>query len=244
MKKLFFTLALIISVLALSAQSYTVTRDGATVTSGDTFYVSGDGEATFGELNIEFNVTANESIRLIGEKVEVQVVENTTNYFCWGNCFLSNIYISDPVILDAGQSEVFSMHYQYDNDISEVLNQNQVMKYYLYPANDPDDMFIINVVFKYTYENVEDISVVEEFSNAYPVPASDVINFDYSFSSNVSSAMIAVYNMMGQEVLRSDIGSMSGKLSLNVSDLNDGIYFYSLIVNGKTEKSNKLVVRH
>ena len=244
MKKLFLTISLMLSVLVLSAQSYTVTRDGATVTSGDTFYVMGDGEATFGELNIEFNVTANESIRLIGEKVEVQVVENTINYFCWGNCFLSNIYISDPVILDAGQSEVFSMHYQYDNDISEVLNQNQVMKYYLYPVNDPDDKFIINVVFKYTYENVEDISVVEEFSNAYPVPASDVVNFDYSFSSNVSSAMTAVYNMMGQEVLRSDIGSMSGKLSLNVSDLNDGIYFYSLIVNGKTEKSNKLVVRH
>ena len=244
MKKLFFTLALIISVFAMSAQSFTVTKDGEPVSNGDTFNVFGDGEATFGELNIEFNVTALENVRLIGEKEEVQVVENTSNYFCWGNCYLSNIYVSDPVILDAGQSDVFSMHYQYDNDIEEVLDQVQSMKYYLYPANDPDNKFTINVVFKYTYEGIEDLSGVEEFSNAYPVPASDVVNFDYSFNSSVSSAMVAVYNMMGQEVLRSDISSMSGKLSLNVSDLNDGIYFYSLIVNGKTEKSNKLVVRH
>ena len=90
---------------------------------------------------------------------------------------------------------------------------------------------------------VEDVNNIAEFSNAYPMPASDVVNFDYSFNSDVNSAMVAVYNMMGQEVLRSDISGMSGKHSLNVSDLADGVYFYSLIVNGKTEKSNKLIIR-
>ena len=244
MKKLLFTLALIVSVFALSAQSYTVTLDGAAVENGSTYYVWGDGAASWGELNIEFNVTANENVRLIGEKVDIQHVENTSNYFCWGNCFLSSIYVSDPVVLDAGHSEIFSMHYMYANDIAEVAGQEQVMKYFLYPANDPDNKFVINVIFKYSMEGVEDINDVNEFSNAYPMPASDVVNFDYSFNSNVSSAMVAVYNLMGQEVLRSNISSMSGNLSLNVSDLADGIYFYSLIVNGKTEKSNKLVVRH
>ena len=244
MKKLFLTISLMLSVLVLSAQSFTVTKDGAAVTSDDTFYVMGDGEATYGELNIEFNVTALDNVRLVGEKENITFVPNTTNYFCWGQCLSSTVYVSDPVIMEPGQSEVFSMHYQYDNDIEEVLDQAQTMKYYLYPANNPDDKFIINVVFMFTYDNVEDISGVEEFSNAYPVPASSFVNFDYSFNSNVSSAMVAIYNMMGQEVLRSEISSMSGKLSLNVSDLNDGIYFYSLIVNGKTEKSNKLVVRH
>ena len=244
MKKLIFTLALMLSVFALSAQSYTVTDpDGAVVENGATYLVYGDGVATWGELNIEFTVTANESVRLIGEKIEVQVVENTQNYFCWGNCFTSAIYVSDPVALEEGVFELFSMHYMYDNDINEVAGLEQIMQYYLYPANDPDDKFIINVIFKYSLDGVEDLSGVEEFSNAYPMPASNVVNFDYSFNSNVNSAMIAVYNMMGQEVLRSDISSMSGKLSLNVSDLTDGVYFYSLIVNGKTEKSSKLVIR-
>ena len=241
MKKVFFTLLLIASVFALSAQSYTVTLDDEAVENGATYYIYGDG-GDMAELNIEFKVTANENVRLIGEKVEIQNVEGASNYFCWGNCFLSSVYVSDPVILDAGQFEVFSMHYMYNNEIGDVAGLEQIMKYYLYPANDPDDKFVINVTYKFSLEDVEDINSVAEISNAYPMPASDVVNFDYSFNSDVN-AEIAIYNMMGQEVLRNGISGMSGKASLNVSDLADGIYFYSLIVNGKTEKSNKLVIR-
>lgn len=231
--------------MALSAQGFTVKEKetGNIVENGASYYVYGDGEATWGELNIEFDVTANENVRLIGEKVEMQVVENTQNYFCWGNCFLSTVYVSDPVNLDAGQFEVFSMHYMYNDAIEDVAGLEQIMQYYLYPANNPDDIFVINVIFKYSLDGVEDISNIDEFSNAYPMPASNVVNFDYNFASSVD-AEVAIYNMMGQEVLRSDISGTSGKLSLNVSDLADGVYFYSLVVNGKTEKSSKLVVRH
>ena len=116
------------------------------------------------------------------------------------------------------------------------------MTYYIYEEGDPDNAIVINVIFKYTLDDVESISAIDEFSNAYPMPASDVVNFDYSFNVDVN-AEIAVYNMMGQEVMRNAISGMSGKACLNVSDLTDGIYFYSLIVNGKTEKSSKLVIR-
>ena len=83
MKKLLLTLTLILSVFALSAQSYIVTEkeSGNIVENGATYYVWGEGD-DFGELNIKFNVTANENIRLIGEKVENVVVDSTSNYFC------------------------------------------------------------------------------------------------------------------------------------------------------------------
>ena len=246
MKKLLLTLTLLLSVFALTAQSFVVTEkeSGQIVENGATYVVYGDGVATWGELNIEFNVTANENIRLVGQKVENKIVEGTLNYICWGQCLAPTVYISDPFGLEEGQSEIFSMHYMYENQIEDVLGKEQNMTYYLYLGDAPDHKFIINIVFKYSLNDVEDINGVEAFSNAYPAPARDVVNFDYSFNSSVSSAMVAVYNMMGQEVMRSDISGMSGKLSLNVSDLADGVYFYSLIVNGVVEKSNKLVVRH
>ena len=245
MKKLLIALVLIVSVFVASAQSFRVTEKetGNVVENGASYYVYGDGEASFGELNIEFNVTANESIRLVGEKVELQVVDQTLNYICWGQCLSPTVYVSDPFNMEEGQSETFSMHYMYENEIGDVAGLEQHMQYYLYPGNDPDNKFIINVIFKYSLYGVDDMNAVESFSNAYPVPASNVVNFDYSFNSNVNTAMIAVYNMMGQEVLRSDISGISGKASLNVSDLADGVYFYSLIVNGKTEKSSKLIIR-
>lgn len=249
MKKLLLTLTMVLSVMALSAQNFQVLYENQPITSGQTFYVYGDGSAAWGvpgdELVIDFYVSALDRVRLIGQKVENNIVEGTMNYFCFGSCFEPSIYENpEPVQLDPnGDPELFSMHYM-ASDYMAVIGEEQNMTYYLYEASDPDNKFEINVIFKYSLDGVEGNNMVEEFSSAYPVPASDVVNFDYSFNSNVNSAMVAVYNMMGQEVLRGDISSMSGRLSLNVSGLADGVYFYSLVVNGKTEKSSKLVVRH
>lgn len=248
MKKLFFTLLLITSVFALSAQgfNFSVTDvNGNTIENGANYYIYGTG-GDDGELVFDFLVTANEGLRIIGEKVEVQgVVENTENYFCFaGQCLPSNIYVTQPYEMSAGHVEDFAAHYMYvyPASLEDVAGLEQVMQYYLYPANDPDNKFIVNVVFKFSLESIEDYNSPEVFSNAYPVPAYDVVNFDYNFATNVN-AEVAIYNMMGQEVLRNSIDGMSGKASINVSDLADGVYFYSLIVNGKTEKSSKLVIR-
>lgn len=241
MKKLFFTLTLIISVLALSAQSYRiVTTDGRTVESGESFYVYGEGN-DWGELALSLYVEAMEDVQLIAEKVEVNVVDGTFNMLCLDQCYSPDVYVSPVVNFNAGSRKDFSMHYNYMNEIEDVAGREQIMVYYLYESNNSDNKFIINVTFKFSLYDVEDYSSAETFSNAYPVPACDVVNFDYNFASDVN-AEIAIHNMTGQEVLRSNINGMSGKASINVSDLTDGVYFYSLIVNGKTEKSSKLVI--
>ena len=246
MKKLLLTLALIVSVLSLSAQKFTVTEKetGDVVENGASYYVFGDGAATYGELLLELSVTANEDVNLIAEVEILQAVEGTINMICLGQCYAPGITVTPVVPFASGATKDFAMHYSAEDPsyLDDVLDKEQIMRYYLHEEGSSES-FIINVTFKYSLDNVEDYSNVETFSNAYPVPASDMVNFDYNFNSSVNSAMIAIYNMMGQEVMRNEISGMSGKLSLNVSDLADGVYFYSLIVNGKTEKSSKLVIR-
>ena len=244
MKKLFFTLLLITSVFALSAQKYTVTEkeSGAVVENGASYYVYGQGNA-WGELILDLNVTANEQVNLIAELEELQHVDGTYNMICLDQCYDPGVTTTPVVEFAAGDTKDFQMHYSADDpyNLENVLGQEQIMKYYLHEEGS-HDMFVINVIFKYSLESIDDYSSAAVFSNAYPMPARDVVNFDYNFSSNVN-AEIAIYNMMGQEVLRSAINGMSGKASINVSDLADGVYFYSLIVNGIVERSNKLVIR-
>ena len=241
MKKVLLTLALLVSVFALSAQSfYVVNSDGQVVESGSSFHLYGDGSG-MGDIVIELQVVANEPVTLIGEKVEHNVVENTDNYFCWGACLDPGTYVSNPVDLTVGTPQVFSAHYMYTNTIEEVIGLEQSMTYNLYYAETNELAWTIDVVFVYTNYGVEENNTTT-LCDAYPVPARDVVYFDYSLNSG-ANAEIAIYNMMGQEVLRNEINGMHGKASVNVSDLADGIYFYSLIVNGKIEKSNKLVVR-
>ena len=241
MKKLFFTFVLFISVFTLSAQKFRViTTDGRIVENGESFYVYGQGNA-WGELAIEFGVEALEDVQLIAQKVEIQVVEGTYNMLCLDQCYAPSVYVSPVVNFAANETKDFSMHYQYENAIEDVAGLEQIMEYYLYEEGS-HEQFVINVTFKYSLDGIEDYNSAEVFSNAYPVPANDVVNFDYNFASS-ENAEVAIYNMMGQEVLRNSISGMSGKLSINVSDLTDGVYFYSLIVNGKTEKSSKLIIR-
>ena len=251
MKKLFFTLALMLSVFALSAQSFTVTEKetGNVVENGASYMVFGDGSELWGEpggeMQIEFDVTFNENIRVAARKTPINFVEGTKTWICFGNCLAPSTEVQEiEPFQPLDNPLLLSGHYWADeSNYMPVIGEEQHVKFEIWDAANPDDVFVINVTFKYSLEGVDVNNMVEAFSNAYPVPASNVVNFDYSFSSSVNSAAVAVYNMMGQEVLRSDIGAMSGKFSLNVSDLADGVYFYSLIINGKTEKSSKLVVR-
>ena len=247
MKKLFFTLALLVSVIALSAQNFpfqVTDEEGNVIENNGTYYIYGDG-GDMGIIEIKFQVTntSDETLTLIAEKEEINVVEGTENYFCFGFCFPSSVYVGSPYDLEPGSGDEWSFHYiPYDAETGAPVFGEQVMIYSLYERNNPDNKFILNVTFKYSEDGIVDNTCVDEFSNAYPMPASNVVNFDYNFASSVD-AEVAIYNMMGQEVMRNRFSGMNGKLSINVSDLTDGVYFYSLIVNGKTEKSNKLVIR-
>ena len=241
---------MVLAMFAASAQNFTVTEKetGNVVENGASYYVYGDGSELWGEIGgemqIEFDLVANESMRVICRKIENNVIDGTMNYICFGQCLLPETYETEPIPVSPDDEEplLFSAHYTAAEDYTTVLGQEQSMTYEIWNAANPDEKFVINVIFKYSLEDVAEVAAANVFS-AYPTPATDVVNFDYDLSGSVNSAAVAVYNMMGQEVMRSDLNGMSGKLSMNVSGLSEGVYFYSLVINGKTEKSSKIVIK-
>lgn len=247
MKRLLLSLTMVLAMFAASAQNITVTEKetGNVVENGATYFVFGDGSELWGEIGgemqIEFDVTANENMRVVAKKTPNDpIVEGTSTWLCFGQCLApsTGVQETNPEEMTAGNPMLFSGHYMADN-YTTVLSQEQSVTFELWNAANPDEKFVINVIFKYSLDDVAEVSAQNVIS-AYPTPATSVINFDYNVNGN---AMVVIYNMMGQEVMRSDLNGMSGKLSMNVSDLNSGVYFYSLVINGKTEKSNKIVIR-
>lgn len=239
MKKLLLSLTMVLAMFAASAQNITVTEKetGNVVENGATYFVFGLGN-DWNELFIEFDLVANENMRIVAKKIENNVVEGSSNYFCFGQCLSPTIF-ADTVQVTGGEAMLFSTHYMAENNYMELLGQEQSMTYEIFSLANPDEKFVINVIFKYSLDDVAEVSAQNVIS-AYPTPATSVINFDYNVNGN---AMVVIYNMMGQEVMRNEIAGQNGTLSMNVSDLNSGVYFYSLVINGKTEKSNKIVIR-
>jgi len=160
------------------------------------------------------------------------------NYICFGQCLAPSVYETEPIDATAGEPLLFSAHYMASEDYTLLLGLEQSMTYEIWDAANPDAKFVINVIFKYSLDDVTEVAA-QNVINAYPTPATDVINFDYTVNG---SAMVVIYNMLGQEMMRDELNG-NGKVRMNVSDLSSGVYFYSLVVNGRTEKSSKLVIR-
>ena len=245
MKKLLLSLTMVLAMFAASAQNITVTEKetGNVVENGASYVVYGDGSEAWDvpgdEMFIEFDIVANEDMRLVGKKIENNVVEGSMNYICFGQCLAPFVYETEAIPTAVGDTMLFSAHYMAEEDYLLIAGEEQSMTYEIWDAANPDAKFVINIIFKYSLYGVEEVSAQNVIS-AYPTPATDIINFDYNVNGR---AMVMIYNMMGQEVMRNEIAGQNGTLSMNVSDLSGGVYFYNLVVNGKTEKSNKIVVR-
>ena len=76
--------------------------------------------------------------------------------------------------------------------------------------------------------------------SVYPNPAATQLNINVTTNGHVM--MINVYNIMGEVVLRASLSD--GLNQLSVSELNNGVYFYSVLKDGAVIETKKLIVRH
>jgi hypothetical protein len=92
-------------------------------------------------------------------------------------------------------------------------------------------------------EGLFDLEITSELSTSdfdkntfkvYPNPVKDVLHIDYTL--DISS--VSVYNLLGQEVLRSDINSNNGEL--NMTNLSSGTYLVK-IMSGNLVKTMKII---
>lgn len=79
--------------------------------------------------------------------------------------------------------------------------------------------------------------------NAYPNPASTEATINYTLPPLDGTAKITVHNVLGNKVLESKLKTDETNLKLSTDRLNNGIYFYSLYLNGREMVTKKFVVR-
>ncbi len=210
----------------------------------DTILYYDDGNPDW-ELVFECNVknTTGEAIRVGLIRFNIDTVTGTENSFCWaGNCFPSYVdSATTNLVIPGGQSSKdgdFSGHYV----AKEKFGISKV-KYTFYDIGNPDVNVSVVVKFKYSPVGVDENAFNGvSFSNAYPNPAANRVNIDYSLA-NAKSASVKIINLLGSVVKSVNLPAGSSKVSMDVSDLNQGVYFYSIVVDGNIIKTKKLIVK-
>jgi hypothetical protein len=240
MKNLLLSAILVCFTMFAFAQSLEIWHDGELIENDYTLYIQG--EPTAGEIVIEVDVknVSSAALDVICKKYEVEVIPSTINLFCWGLCFPPFVFESpSPVPIPAGGTvSEFSGHYTASGNAGVT-----VMRYTFFVQNNPNDSVCFQTNFLASTVGVGEIGNEKlSVSNAYPNPATSQTSFDYVLPQSASQASIRIHNLLGAVVREAVLTDRSGKATINVSDLNDGVYFYSVIVDNQTIETKRLIV--
>jgi len=191
--------------------------------------------------HISVKNVSSQSLTLLCRKIELEVVPGTSNTFCWGICFAPSVYLSPLTIqLPAGQTtDEFSGHLMPAGIIGTTK-----MCYSFFPQSSPNDSTYFYVDFLATPNvGINDLVSNKVFvSKPYPNPATSQVSFDYNFPEGSTSATINIHNLLGAKVKEVNISGFSGKATIDVNNLNDGIYFYSVNVANEILETKRLVI--
>ena len=89
---------------------------------------------------------------------------------------------------------------------------------------------------------VEEATVNENSIQIYPNPARNWINLEYTIKGKSNDAWFVLRNMLGAIKIKMKLYGSSGKIKIPSRDHNQGIYFYSLIVDDKISETKKLII--
>lgn len=81
-------------------------------------------------------------------------------------------------------------------------------------------------------------------SNPYPYPANDAITFSYQIHQSSVEAKIIVYDVLGNTLGNYRLSNEYTKLIIQTSSLQNGIYFCTLFLDGKSIVTKKILVNH
>lgn len=239
MKKILLFASILIIGLNVNSQTLEMfTFENVKLNNGDTVYSEGLPSATeiIGEVKVLNISGADKSV--ICEKEEISIVPGTENTFCWGSCFPPTTFVSpNPIILVSGDtSSGFSGHYAPKNIIG-----TSVIRYVFRILH--GDTICVFIKFNALYNSIANNNFNSNISAPFPNPANNNVSINYNIS-NKSNASIKIHNVYGKLEKQLSLLDTKGVINFDVSDLPSGIYFYSLSLDGKIVKTNKLIIVH
>lgn len=267
MKKILLSLSTIFLLNVAFAQSLQLIDPASnTIVTGDTIFMSLDKsglDTMFIPPSIKVYVknVSNNSMSVYLKRYELSpIVDSTSNYFCWGaTCLGDNVTGSMPIrfgeptdttIVNAGDTNKTLAAYYEPNNYYTGTPFNKVyqygdmgFRYVVYDRNNPSDSASVILIYKIQEKvGVRINSKLNYDLKVGPIPTNNVLNINYSINGNYNVQIFELYDLLGNLVIEQRLNFSNGTTKLNVSNLNAGIYFYRLRLDGNLSESQKLVI--
>lgn len=234
--------------------------------TGDTIFMSVDKaglDTLFIPPTIKVYVenTSSDSMSVYLKRYELNpIVDSTSNYFCWGATCLGGDVTgnqtirfgepTDTTVIQAGDTNKTLAAYYEPNNYFRGTPFNKVYMYgnmgfrfVIYDRDNPSDSASVILVYKIQETvGIKEVAKVNYNLKVGPNPANNQVNITYNIKGNYAQQTLEIYDLLGNLVKAEKLRNSSDVFNLNVSDLNSGIYFYRLRLDGISTESQKLVI--
>jgi len=178
-------------------------------------------------------------------RYEVDVVEMSKNFFCWGVCYTAqtagNIPVwesAHPVSMEPSMA-VDNFHAYYE---PRGHGGASLFRYVWFDMDNTNDSTWVDILFDSPVGMGENSGGVIGFE-AYPNPAMDApMTVRFALDPGVVGAQLVVYNALGSKVLSQAVRGSSAAVVLPRDDFQPGVYFANVEVAGKALITRRLVI--
>jgi len=225
----------------MSEKSLAISNDSGEFIDGQVITVDGMDQATIlmdmvRVINFHYEEAHVKVMKIINAG---DTVSGSANTFFWGSEYAAGIYESGSMALPTEGTYFDFVASLHTNETSGV----STISYKFFNADNAADFVTITVKFDAKTSGVAE-KPLAGISGAYPNPADKLVNFDVRFIKPGTDARIVIRNLLGETVGEGIIADNTIILSISTSGLAEGMYVYSLLINGKIVSTKKLVVGH
>ena len=239
MKKLLLVISAAALSLSLSAQSL----EWVNINPGTS--VSGPNDQTF----VPYAQIKNNSSNYLTVKVKRvnnNLATNHVSNFCFaGVCYLSTVSVSLFSVDIPPNSIADSTNGTLRADLNPgATNGISEVTYCAYDVDNEADSVCITFHYNAGPIGVNEIAAGLKFlSNAYPNPANQTSLVSYSLPF-AKDPQLVISNMLGSTVNKISLVEKSGSVTMPVASLPEGVYYYTLMNDGKPVVSRRLMISH
>jgi hypothetical protein len=162
---------------------------------------------------------------------------------CFGeSCFDPR---QDPtkIRINLSPGEVFTdLYIEFELGITRT---NGTFDLHFFNVDNIRDSFVIEGVYNVSSESTsEDVNHKDiDIGGIYPNPSNRTAQLDYKIKNQNANARVVVNSFIGNPIYDFNLDPNQETFIIPVTELNPGVYFYTLIVDNKNIVTKKLVVK-
>lgn len=249
MKKILLSIAFVAISLIGFSQTLSIDTGGVDIAGTNLNYIFSDTTSTGnykGDVYVEITNNGTSDVDFQVKRTPGSIdcgsyYFPTGHMMCLGvQCFTGDIIPSATNTKTLAPGATMELHIQIQFDPEG--QTNEFYEIYEY-GNESNNLVSFNAHYESPVCNVSVESITNSFSiKSYPNPANNRINFKYNVNSN--NSYITIHDITGNKVGVVNLSSNENSTRFNTENLQSGIYFYNVYVDGVKTKTNKFIVRH